>query len=129
MKLIWPKSEFMIVARAISGIGNAGCYVIPPMYTNEISDENIRGSLGSMLILAQNLGFLIMYVCGDLLSFTTVLWISFIIPTVHFLLFLLLPDSPSYLVTKGRVEVCIVSIKDDIIFKIINTFLSSKKQL
>lgn len=104
MKLVWVQSKWLILARAVSGVGNAGCYVIPPMYTNEISDENIRGSLGSMLILAQNLGFLIMYICGDLLSFNTVLWISFIIPAVHFALFLLLPDTPSYLVKKGRIE-------------------------
>lgn len=105
LTIIWLKSEVIIIGRAVAGIGNAMCYVVTPTYIKEISDDNIRGTLCSFLVLAQNLGFISMYVIGDLLSFKTVLWISLIVPVIHFIVFLSAPESPSYLVKKKKLEV------------------------
>ncbi|XP_026494478.2 facilitated trehalose transporter Tret1-like [Vanessa tameamea] len=94
----------LIIARAFVGITMAGCYVTCTTYTKEISDNSIRGALGCLLILFQTTGNLFMYVIGDLLSYNLILWVCLTIPTVHVVVFLFMPESPSYLVKKGRVE-------------------------
>lgn len=103
---MYIKSEMIILARAISGLGNAIAYVVAPIYVKEISDDNIRGTTCSMVILAQNMGFIIMYVIGDLLSYRTVLWVSLAIPLVHFIVFFSAPETPSYLVKAKKIQVC-----------------------
>ncbi|GBP76651.1 Vacuolar protein sorting-associated protein 73 [Eumeta japonica] len=43
-------SEFagLFAARALVGAGMSGCYVVGPLYTNEISESCIRGTLGTL---------------------------------------------------------------------------------
>ncbi|GBP80963.1 Facilitated trehalose transporter Tret1 [Eumeta japonica] len=38
-----------VTARLLVGVGMAGCYVVTPLYTNEISDSIIRGALGTLI--------------------------------------------------------------------------------
>lgn len=94
----------LITSRAIAGLACAGCYVVIPLYLKEIASDNIRGALGSLFILSQNLGYLVVYVIGDLLSFDVVLWICTAIPTVFMLLFLALPETPVFLIKQGKVK-------------------------
>ncbi|XP_050356148.1 facilitated trehalose transporter Tret1-like [Nymphalis io] len=94
----------LILARALVGITMAGCYVTCPIYTKEISDDSIRGALGCLVILFHTTGNLFLYVIGDLLSYNVILWVCLTIPTVHVIVFLFMPESPSYLVKRGRLE-------------------------
>ncbi|XP_053617850.1 solute carrier family 2, facilitated glucose transporter member 6-like isoform X2 [Plodia interpunctella] len=91
-----------ILARAMVGVTMSGVYVICPLYTKEISEDRIRGFLGTLLIFFQTSGNLFLYIIGDLLSYNTVLWICFAMPAVHILVILLMPESPSYLLKKGK---------------------------
>ncbi|CAH0717993.1 unnamed protein product, partial [Brenthis ino] len=94
----------LMLARAFVGITMSGCYVICPIYTKEISDASIRGALGCLVTLFHTLGNLFLYVLGDLLSYNEILWICLTIPIIHLMLFVFMPDSPSYLVKTGEIE-------------------------
>lgn len=56
------------------------------------------------VVLFQTTGNLFLYIIGDLLSYRTILWICLSLPTFH-MVFVFMPDSPPYLVKKGRIEV------------------------
>ncbi|VVC99832.1 unnamed protein product [Leptidea sinapis] len=94
----------LLLARAFVGFSMAGSFVTCSMYTKEISDDNIRGALGSLIILFQTTGNLFMYIIGDMLGYHTILWICLSIPTLHIIIFMMMPESPSYLVKRKKLE-------------------------
>lgn len=94
----------LIASRGVAGLACAGCYVVTPLYLKEVASDNVRGALGSLFILSQNLGYLIVYVIGDLLSFATVLWICTAVPVIHILAFIVMPETPVFLVKQGKIN-------------------------
>lgn len=108
----------MIVWRAVSGIGIGVASVVAPAYIAEIAPRQLRGRLGSLQQLAITLG-----IFGALLSDTLLahvaggssqqLWLGLeawrwmflvgVIPSIVYgLLAFVLPESPRYLLTRGR---------------------------
>ncbi|XP_037298082.1 facilitated trehalose transporter Tret1-like [Manduca sexta] len=104
LKLSSMDTWAFILARAFVGVSMAGCYVTCPLYTKEISQDCIRGFLGSLTILFHTTGNLLLYVIGDLMSYRPILWTCLAMPTLHLVLFLMMPESPSYLVKQGNLE-------------------------
>ncbi|CAH0717889.1 unnamed protein product, partial [Brenthis ino] len=94
----------LIASRAVAGLACAGCYVVTPLYLKEVASDKIRGALGSLFILSQNLGYLIVYVAGDVFSFDAVMWICTAIPVLHMLVFMAMPETPVFLVKQGKVK-------------------------
>ncbi|XP_049880018.1 facilitated trehalose transporter Tret1-like [Pectinophora gossypiella] len=94
----------LILARAIAGIPCSACYIVLPIYLKEISDIDLRGALGSLLILNRNIGYLASYVGADLLSVTPMLWLGLLVPLVVFFIFLIMPETPEFLVKQGKVD-------------------------
>ncbi|CAH2097756.1 unnamed protein product [Euphydryas editha] len=92
----------LIASRAVAGLACAGCYVVTPLYLKEIAADKIRGALGSLFILSQNLGYLVVYVAGDLFSFAAVMWLCTAIPVLHMFTFLAMPETPVFLVKQGK---------------------------
>ncbi|XP_059055719.1 facilitated trehalose transporter Tret1-like [Achroia grisella] len=92
----------LILSRAVAGFACASCYVVTPLYLKEIASDNVRGALGSLFILSQNLGYLLVYIAGDLLSFTMVMWICTAVPLLHLVTFLAMPETPVFLVKQGK---------------------------
>ncbi|CAG4939379.1 unnamed protein product [Colias eurytheme] len=92
----------LIASRAVAGLACAGCYVVTPLYLKEIASDKIRGALGSLFILVQNFGYLVVYVAGDVMSFAAVMWICTAIPVLHLLVFLAMPETPVFLVKQGK---------------------------
>ncbi|KOB73737.1 putative sugar transporter, partial [Operophtera brumata] len=68
----------LITSRAVAGLACAGCYV--------------------------NLGYLVVYIAGDMLSFEVVMWICTAVPVVHLLVFLAMPETPVFLVKQGKIQ-------------------------
>ncbi|XP_039746413.1 solute carrier family 2, facilitated glucose transporter member 8-like [Pararge aegeria] len=104
LKLYSTETWALITARAIIGLGVSGSYVVTPLYIKEISEDSIRGTLGSLVVLSQNLGNLVVYVLGEYLCYHAILWICLAIPLLHLLLFAAMPETPSYLLKSGKVE-------------------------
>lgn len=69
LKLYSSEIWALITARAIVGLGVSGAYVVTPLYIKEISEDSIRGTLGSLVVLAQNLGNLFVYLLGKSTTF------------------------------------------------------------
>ncbi|CAH2057280.1 unnamed protein product, partial [Iphiclides podalirius] len=104
IKLFSLEPWAVILARGIAGIPCSACYIVLPIYLKEISDIDLRGALGSLLILNRNIGYLASYVGADLLDATTMLWIGLSVPTVVFFVFLLMPETPEFLVKQGKID-------------------------
>lgn len=65
----------------------------------------MRGTLGSTLVFACNLGLFYAYVCGEYVDYLTVPWMM-VPATVLFLVFFVrVPDSPTFLARKNLHEV------------------------
>ncbi|XP_026738524.1 facilitated trehalose transporter Tret1-like [Trichoplusia ni] len=104
IKMLPPSTYSLVAARAASGLAGGGCFHVVPMYVKEIAQDNIRGTLASIFILAQSAGIVIMYAMGGYLNYYTILWVVIGIPIMAFGLFLRAPESPAYLVKIGKVD-------------------------
>ncbi|XP_052743251.1 facilitated trehalose transporter Tret1 [Bicyclus anynana] len=104
IKLLSLEPWALILARAIAGIPCSACYIVLPIYLKEISDIDLRGALGSLLILNRNIGYLASYVFADLLEVTPMLWMGLLVPTVVFFIFLIMPETPEFLVKQGKID-------------------------
>ncbi|KAH0956782.1 hypothetical protein HN011_009732 [Eciton burchellii] len=100
----------LYVARLLLGIGLAFPFTILPMYCGEIAEISIRGALGSFLQLFITFGLLYTYAIGPFVSYT-VFWIACaILPVFFFLCFIVMPESPYFLLTQGRRDEAIASL-------------------
>ncbi|GBP24964.1 Solute carrier family 2, facilitated glucose transporter member 8 [Eumeta japonica] len=104
VKLLSSQVWALVIARGLVGTGMAGCFVVTPLYIKEISDDSIRGALGTLIILSQTVGNVLLYVVGDLLSYHATLWFCLSLPIVHLCLSFILPETPSYLIRQGKTE-------------------------
>ncbi|KAF9423378.1 hypothetical protein HW555_001187 [Spodoptera exigua] len=104
IKLLSLEPWALILARAVAGIPCSSCYIVLPIYLKEISDIDLRGALGSLLILNRNIGYLMSYIGADVLSVNTMLWLGLLVPTISFFIFLAMPETPEYLVKQGKVD-------------------------
>jgi MFS transporter, SP family, sugar:H+ symporter len=110
----------MILARFAAGVGVGAASVLSPAYISEITPASMRGRLSSlqqvMIIAGLTGAFLANYVLAHTAGRSTdILWWSYpawrwmfwmqVIPaSVFFVTLLLIPESPRYLVARGRDE-------------------------
>ncbi|CAD7088664.1 unnamed protein product [Hermetia illucens] len=64
--------RFLYAGRVLAGMTGGGCFVTIPLYISDIASKEIRGSLGSILMLAVNCGVLVGYSVGSYLPYTVV---------------------------------------------------------
>lgn len=102
MKLQGTSLEMLYAARLIGGFTAGAASGISPMYIGEIAESSIRGTLGTFFQLMLTVGILYVYVVGTFFSYKSLQVMCGIIPVVFMLLFLKAPDSPTYLLKKGR---------------------------
>lgn len=103
----------MIIARIILGFAVGSASALTPAYLAELADAPHRGSLGTMFQLMITLGILLAYVSNlgflghNLLGVRDWRWMlgSALIPAaILFIGSLILPESPRFLVEKGKVD-------------------------
>ncbi|KAG5887997.1 hypothetical protein JTB14_016621 [Gonioctena quinquepunctata] len=92
---------YLSFLRMIIGITEGACYTALPMYLGEIASPDIRGFLSSLITSFFILGMLLVNTLGAFLSIWTSSMISAIIPAIHFLGFLFMPELP-YFYIKGK---------------------------
>lgn len=94
-----PNVEVLVAARVISGMASGGAFCITPMFVKEISDDKLRGATGSLGMVIQSIGFLIIYAMGAFMDYHTVIYSVLMIPFLHIILSIFyIPETPSYLV-------------------------------
>ncbi len=115
-----PNVEVLMMWRLIGGAGIGVASVVAPMYIAEISPAQLRGRLGSLQQLAIVLGIFTTavtnYVIVSLAGSSTADWLfgiqawrwMFLImllpAALYFLMALRIPESPRYLVERGRLD-------------------------
>lgn len=65
----------------------------------------IRGTLGSIAQLCRNVGMLTAYILSAIFDYNQLPYLYIIIPIVYMINFMSLPNTPQYLVRKGKFEV------------------------
>ncbi|XP_055850761.1 facilitated trehalose transporter Tret1-like [Episyrphus balteatus] len=97
-KHIW----FIYVARFLQGFGGGGGAAMVPMYVGEISTDDTRGALGSLITIFIVGGILFTYIIGPYVNYLS-LQICCMAVAVSFLVtFVFMPESPYYYAIKGR---------------------------
>lgn len=98
--VIWAQNlTMMFIGRFILGISGGAFCVTAPMYTGEIAQDEIRGSLGSYFQLMVTIGILFVYSVGAGVRVFYLSLISGVIPLVFGLIFFFMPESPTYYVS------------------------------
>jgi SP family sugar:H+ symporter-like MFS transporter len=111
-------SALFIVARIVGGLGVGAASVLSPVYISEVTPAGIRGRLSSVQQIMIITGLTGAFVANYLLAATAggstaefwlgypawrwMFWMQTIPASVFLLTLLLIPESPRYLVVKGR---------------------------
>ncbi len=104
-------SQVLVVARALSGVGIGAASVVVPLYIAEIAPANKRGQLVSIFQLNIVIGILASFVSNYLIALAPqseeaawrwMLGVVAIPSGLYLILLLLIPESPRWLVLKGR---------------------------
>ena len=111
-------SAVFIVARIVGGLGVGAASVLSPVYISEVTPASIRGRLSSVQQIMIITGLTGAFVANYLLAATAggstaefwmgfpawrwMFWMQVIPAGIFFLTLLLIPESPRYLVVKGR---------------------------
>ncbi|XP_043511969.1 facilitated trehalose transporter Tret1-2 homolog [Frieseomelitta varia] len=87
--------------RFITGLSGAVFCVVAPIYTAEIAENEIRGSVGNYFPLLLTVGILLSYLLGTFVNMRILSIVSATIPVVFFVVFMFMPESPIYYLKKG----------------------------
>lgn len=107
VKYIW----YLSALRFIVGITEGAVYTILPMYVGEIVDPDIRGFLSSLLCIFYFVGTLFINCIGPFINISYSSLVVSIFPTVHFVTFLFMPESPYHYVKAAKYEDAETSLK------------------
>lgn len=94
----------ILIARFLVGIGCTGTLINVPLIVSEMADKDLRGPLGSYLMLFLNGGYLFSYSIGAFATFTMLNVCCFFVPVVFLLAFYWIPESPNFLISQDRLE-------------------------
>ncbi|KAK4874425.1 hypothetical protein RN001_013785 [Aquatica leii] len=94
----------LCIARFFSGMATGGICVMSPMYISEISDVNFRGTLGSFFEFLIYVGVVIVAICGAYVNYITLTVMVGILGLVLAIVFVFLPESPTYLMKVNNKE-------------------------
>ena len=92
------------LSRFILGVSSGGVLSFCPMYVGEISEDNIRGALGTLRSTVGNLSAILICVIGPLLSIRDMAIICTLVPLVFLVAFFWIPESPMFLMKAGKTQ-------------------------
>ncbi|XP_051171435.1 facilitated trehalose transporter Tret1-like [Leptopilina boulardi] len=101
-----------VIGRFITGFFSGMYCVLTPMYCAEISEKEIRGTLGVFFQLLLVIGILFAFCTGYM---NDVMWISIlngITPIVFGVILFFMPESPLYFIMKGKDEMAIKAMEN-----------------
>lgn len=99
------ENKFMIfIARIMAGLGKGIAFSVVPIYLAEIANIQVRGALSTMFIGFLNFGMFYGYIIGPFVSYMVLNFAILAIPLVFLATFFFFPESPYYLIMKGKEE-------------------------
>uniref|UniRef100_A0A1B6DH14 Major facilitator superfamily (MFS) profile domain-containing protein n=2 Tax=Clastoptera arizonana TaxID=38151 RepID=A0A1B6DH14_9HEMI len=96
--------EMIYCGRLLVGLGSGLLGAPSRVYTAEVTQPHLRGMLAAVASVGVSLGVTIEYVLGAFLSWPKLAFISGLIPTVALIASFFLPESPSWLLSRGFTE-------------------------
>ncbi|XP_044260723.1 facilitated trehalose transporter Tret1-like [Tribolium madens] len=94
----------IIIGRIFSGLASTLSTNPAVVYITEIARKDMRGSLIALGPTYVSLGMVIAYFKGWLINWRLIAWLCNIYLIIPFCLIFLIPESPIWLISKGRVE-------------------------
>lgn len=92
----------LYTARFLGGVCKGISYTVVPVFLGEIAGVKIRGALSSIFSIQLAGGLLFEVIIGPYVSFESLNLITATIPILFFVMFIWVPESPYYLLKKGR---------------------------
>uniref|UniRef100_A0AAG5DB07 Major facilitator superfamily (MFS) profile domain-containing protein n=1 Tax=Anopheles atroparvus TaxID=41427 RepID=A0AAG5DB07_ANOAO len=103
--VIFGKDIYQLcIGRLLAGIGGGGIMRIVPLFVADIADARIRGMLGSLLPICLNLGTVLAFVVGSLMTFGTFPLAVVALPVLFGFAMIFLPETPACLLRALRYE-------------------------
>lgn len=112
IQIILASSVLMLYfGRFITGmIAGAFCVTVP-LYTNEISQKEIRGSLGCFTQLMISSGILFATIVGKFLNIRNYTIVCGVLPLIFGCIFVFMPETPAFLLKQNNREAAKASLK------------------
>lgn len=98
-------AEHIYVSRLLSGLTCGGIQTAMTMYFSEVSDDSIRGILGTSYQLSRCFGILIAYVLEVYINYIKLSVIMIVVTLMFAVSFFVIPATPQYLLKVGEEEV------------------------
>ncbi|CAK1555501.1 unnamed protein product [Leptosia nina] len=98
--------QMIIIARCMQGISFGQGVPIRAVIIGEYTSPKNRGAFLSLIAVAQTLGIFTVHLAGSLVSWKNTAAICIIFTTLSFLMTFALPESPSWLASRGRYDEC-----------------------
>ncbi|KAF2882927.1 hypothetical protein ILUMI_23232 [Ignelater luminosus] len=94
----------LLTGRVLTGIASAWGTSPAIVYITEIARADMRGSLISVAPAYASLGMVLAYLKGWFLDWRLVAWLCNVYTILPVILIMFIPESPAWLVSKGRIE-------------------------
>lgn len=101
----------LLIARFLAGVTSGGVFQVIPMIVSEISSTDIRGRLGSFIMLFTNAGTVSAYILCNYTSYFFVPWISIGICVCFLFGYWSIPETPQFLLLSNKEDEAIKAIK------------------
>ncbi|XP_058811702.1 facilitated trehalose transporter Tret1-like isoform X2 [Topomyia yanbarensis] len=101
----------LLAARLIQGFGIGFVMTVQTMYIGEIASKEYRGALGSLMQLGIVFGGLYVYAIGPYVNYHALQWACLAIPITFTVIFLFMPETPTFFIIKGRQSDAIKSLQ------------------
>lgn len=102
--LVFETAPLLYLARVLGGLGVGVAFTVAPIYLGEIADMEVRGALGTLLQAMLYCGILLEYCVGPFVSYHALALVSGGVPVLFAVLFFFMPESPHWLLQRGRRE-------------------------
>ncbi|XP_055296009.1 facilitated trehalose transporter Tret1-like [Sitodiplosis mosellana] len=101
----------ILLAMFTSGVTGGGFSSGVVLFISEVSNDNVRGRLGSLVPLANNLGVLMGYIGGALIEYEHRPYVFISLPILYLFLVYFLPSTPQYHLKAGNLQSAEKSLK------------------
>ncbi|XP_034667866.1 facilitated trehalose transporter Tret1-like [Drosophila subobscura] len=95
---------YLYAARFLCGFTGGALFVALPIFISEVADSNIRGALSSLIMVYFNFGVLAGYIFCTYLPYHIVPFFGILLPVTYFVASLFLPETPTYLLKRSKVN-------------------------